>query len=137
VLGDDQDTKEVPTHLQEDPTQYVNFKIPWHLDLDYKWAYSCPKPWDEPKKTNSLSFEWRINLTEKWKVTCKSAYDLNKREFVGSSTDIGVHRDLHCWEMNFNWNPLGDIQTYRFSVGLRAASLKDLKYSRSNKYERD
>jgi hypothetical protein len=136
-LGDDQDTKEVPTHLQGDPTQYVAFKIPWHLDLDYKWGYSFPKPGDDPKKTNSLSFEWRINLTEKWKVTCKSAYDLNKREFVGNSTNIGIYRDLHCWEMNFNWNPLGDTQTYKFSVGLKAASLKDLKYSRNSKYTKD
>ncbi|MFM2428482.1 MAG: hypothetical protein RL012_366 [Bacteroidota bacterium] len=132
---DDQDTKEAPTPIQEDPTQYVNFKIPLGLTLDYKWAYTCPAPWDNPEKTNSLSFEWLINLTEKWEVTCKSTYDLTKREFVGHSTDIGIHRDLHCWEMNFNWNPLGDKQTYKFSVGLKAPLLKDFKYSRGREYE--
>jgi hypothetical protein len=132
---DDQDTKEAPTPIQEDPTQYVNFKIPLGLTLDYEWSYTCPAPWDNPEKTNSLSFEWLINLTEKWEVTCKSTYDLTKREFVGHSTDIGIHRDLHCWEMNFNWNPLGDKQTYKFSVGLKAPLLKDFKYSRGRGYE--
>jgi hypothetical protein len=132
-LEEDQET---PTHPQEDATQYVNFKIPSNLALDYRWGYSCPKPWDNSVKTNSLSFKWCINLTEKWTVTCKSAYDLNKREFIGNSTNIGVERDLHCWKMDFQWNPLGENQTYKFSVGLKAAFLKDIEYSRNNWYKK-
>jgi len=133
-LEDDPDAQEVPKHLQEDPEQYVAFDIPWDLTLNYHWTYTCSKPGDDPKKTNSLGFEWGMSLTEKWKVTCKSAYDLTKREFVGNATDIGIHRDLHCWEMTFNWNPLGDKQAYKFSVGLRAPLLKDFKYSRDREY---
>ena len=85
-------------------------------------------------KTSSLGFEWHVSLTEKWKVTCKSAYDLQQRKFVGNATSIGIYRDLHCWEMNFNWNPLGDKQIYKFSIGLKAPLLKDLKYSRDREY---
>jgi LptD protein len=126
--------QEAPTHLQEDATQYVNFKIPSNLALDYRWSYSCLTPWDNSVKTNSLSFTWCVNLTDNWTVTCKSAYDLNKREFVGSATDIGIERDLHCWRMDFHWNPLGERQTYKFSVGLKAALLKDIEYSRDRAY---
>jgi LptD protein len=121
--------KEKKRH-QESPEEYVDFKIPWNLSLKYNWHYTCTTPGDDPKKTNSLGFEWRIDLTEKWRVVCKSAYDLTKREWVDSSTSIGIHRDLHCWEMDFNWNPLGDEQTYNFSIGLKAPLLKDLKYTR-------
>lgn len=133
-LKDDPDAQEIPKHLQEDPTQYIAFNVPWNLDVNYHWNYSCPQPWDDPEKTNSLGFEWRMSLTEKWKVTCKSAYDLTKREFVGNSTTIGIHRDLHCWEMDFYWKPLGDTQNYEFSVGLKAPLLKDFKYSRDGEY---
>jgi LptD protein len=115
---------------QVDPEKYVDAKIPWNLNLQYHWNYTRATPDDDPEKTNSLGFEWHIDLTEKWQVTCKSAYDLTKREWVESSTNIGIHRDLHCWEMDFNWNPLGDTQTFRFSVGLKAPLLKDLKYTR-------
>ena len=121
--------KEKKRH-QESPEEYVDFKIPWNLSLKYNWHYTCTTPGDDPKKTNSLGFEWRIDLTEKWRVVCKSAYDFTKREWVDSSTSIGIHRDLHCWEMDFNWNPLGDEQTYNFSIGLKAPLLKDLKYTR-------
>jgi LptD protein len=115
---------------QGDPEKYVAFKIPWNLSIKYNWHYTCTTPGDEPEKTNSLGFEWRIDLTEKWRVVCNSAYDLAKREWVESATNIGIHRDLHCWEMDFNWNPLGDVQTYNFSIGLKAPLLKDLKYTR-------
>ena len=135
-LKDDSDAQEIPKHLQEDSEQYVAFSVPWNLDVKYHWNYSCPQPWDDPVKINSLSVEWRMSLTEKWKVTCKSAYDFTKREFVGNSTDIGIHRDLHCWEMDFNWKPLGDTQKYEFSVGLKAPLLKDnFKYDRGKDRE--
>ncbi len=119
---------------QEDPEKYVDFTIPWNLTLNYNWKYTRATPGDEPEKTNSLGFEWCVDLTEKWKVTCKSAYDLTQREWIGNSTSIGIHRDLHCWAMDFQWKPLGDKQTYEFSVGLNAPLLRDLKYSRDKIY---
>jgi len=119
---------------QGDPEKYVDFKIPWDLNLKYNWDYTCTTPGDTPKKTNSLDFTWHMHLTEKWEVTLKSVYDLTQREWVGNATSIGIHRDLHCWEMDFNWNPLGDTQTYEFSVGIKAPLLKDLKYSRDRTY---
>ena len=134
-LASDQNAEKKERNLDRgNPEKYVDFEIPWNLHLNYKWDYVCAIPGNEPKKTNSLSFEWRIDLTEKWKITCKSAYDLTERKLVGSATKIGIHRDLHCWEMDFNWNPLGDKQTYEFSVGLNAPLLKDLKYSRDKTY---
>lgn len=135
-LQDGQDTGAAPAHSQEASIQYVDFTIPWNMDLEYKWERNCPEPGDDPKKVSSLGFEWHMNLTENWKVTCKSAYDLTKRELMGNATDIGIHRDLHCWEMDFNWNPLGERQTYKFSIGLKAPVLKDLKYSRDKEYQK-
>jgi LptD protein len=125
-----------PKHLQEDAEQYKAFSIPWELGLNYHWNYTRPTPEDDAKKKNSLGFEWCMDLTEKWKVTFKSTYDLTNSEFVGNATNIVIHRDLHCWEMDFQWNPLGDQQKYKFSVGLKAPLLKDLKYSRDREYDK-
>ena len=133
-LEDDEGAPQTQQPPKEDPGQYVAFSIPWRLDLNYHWHYTRPKPGNTPQKTNSLRFEWRMQLTPQWQVICKSSYDLNKRKLVGDATNIGIHRDLHCWEMDFNWNPLGDKQTYKFSIGLKAPLLKDIKYSRDRKY---
>ena len=45
-------------------------------------------------------------------------------------TTIDVYRDLHCWEMLFNWIPLGYHQSYTLTIRVKASELRDLKYER-------
>ena len=133
-LEDNQEVKEEVKHIQEHPEQYVDFKIPWSLHLNYEWHYSSLTP-EQQASTKVLSFNGDTNLTENWKITLSSAYDITKQELVGTATNIGIYRDLHCWEMNFNWRPLGDTQYYEFTVGVKSPLLQDLKYSRNRSYK--
>ena len=132
-LEEEQNVKEELKHVQEHPEQYVDFKIPWSLHLNYEWYYSSFTPGTQTK-TKVLAWDGDISLTEKWKVTLSSAYDITKNELVGTSTHIGIHRDLHCWEMNFNWRPLGDTQSYEFAVGVKSPLLQYLRYNRNRSY---
>jgi hypothetical protein len=45
-------------------------------------------------------------------------------------TSINVYRDLHCWEMRFNWVPFGFRQSFSIDINVKASVLKDLKLSR-------
>ena len=45
-------------------------------------------------------------------------------------TQIGMTRDLHCWEMNFNWVPNGSMKMWNFTIRVKASVLGDLKYER-------
>lgn len=121
-------------HIQEHPEQYIDFKIPWKLFLSYEWHYKSPQP-AVHNTTKTLSFNGDISLTEKWKVSLGSSYDIVQKKLIGTATNIGIHRDLHCWEMNFNWRPLGDHQSYEFNVGLKSPLLQYLKYNRSRSYK--
>ena len=44
---------------------------------------------------------------------------------------ITISRDLHCWQMSFAWVPFGHYQSWSFNIGVKAASLADLKYDKS------
>ncbi|MDZ7777313.1 MAG: hypothetical protein U5L09_17750 [Bacteroidales bacterium] len=48
-----------------------------------------------------------INVTDKWKFRLRSGYDFKQKSI--SYTSINIHRDLHCWQMSFNWIPDGDL----------------------------
>ena len=126
--------KEKEEEIEEDPEQYVDFDIPWSLDLRYNWTYTKLKPATEPKKTDTLGFTWTFTVTENWKLVIDSGYDLIEREFLRDSTSIGVTRDLHCWDMKFAWKPLAQRDSYEFSVGIKAPMLKDVRYSRNREY---
>ncbi len=49
---------------------------------------------------------------------------------------MGLTRDLHCWEMSFNWVPMGPQKMYSFHIGIKAGMLRDIKYDKSsNSYD--
>jgi hypothetical protein len=50
-------------------------------------------------------------------------------------TNLTVIRDLHCWELTFNWTPaLPTFNSQQFSIILQPKSptLKDLKAQKKN-----
>lgn len=81
--------------------------------------------------THSLELRGSLALTPNWDVDIGSiGYD-----FVRKSTTypyLGLRRDLHCWEMGFNWAPTRN--TYNFYLRVKPGTLDFLKvpYQRNN-----
>ena len=70
-----------------------------------------------------------MRLTPKTMITMTSGYDFTTRKM--SMTSIAITRDLHCWQMSFSWIPFGFHRSWSFNIGVKAASLQDLKYDKS------
>lgn len=111
------------------PDRYVDFNIPWSLNLRYNLRYS-KTGFDEPTIAQTLDFSGDLSLTEKWKMTFSSGYDFSQKDF--SYTSLGINRDLHCWEMAVSWIPFGVRQSYSIDIRVKSAILKDLKVSKRN-----
>jgi hypothetical protein len=61
-------------------------------------------------------------------MTYTSGYDFKGKQIT--MTQIGITRDLHCWQMNFNWVPNGSMKMWNFTIRVKASVLGDLKYER-------
>ncbi|MFH2094519.1 MAG: putative LPS assembly protein LptD, partial [Bacteroidota bacterium] len=112
---------------------YVDFDIPWDVRIDYSLVYSQPRYLTEERKfeekiTQTIRFSGELNLTEKWKISMSSGYDMETKDFTYTTVDI--YRDLHCWEMSFNWIPFGSWKSYNFTIKVKSAMLQDLKLNR-------
>ena len=122
--------------IKQNPQNYVNWNIPWSLNLDYTFQYSSNPVYlnfikiDNRKIVQTLSLNGQINITPKWKFTFRTGWDFTHNEV--SYTSISLYRDLHCWEMRFNWVPLGPRKSWNFSINVKAAILQDLKLNRKN-----
>jgi hypothetical protein len=79
-----------------------------------------------------VNFSGDVSITEKWKVSFSSGYDFVQKEI--SFTSIDIYRDLHCWEMRFNWIPFGFRQSYNFSINVKSGMLQDLKLNRRRQW---
>ena len=109
---------------------YSEFDVPWTMMFRYSLNYS--KRGLTSNITQTLSFNGNVTLTKKTSITYTSGYDFKGKQIT--MTQIGINRDLHCWDMNFNWIPNGTMQSWNFTLRVKASVLGDLKYERRKDY---
>lgn len=109
---------------------YYDFSIPWNLSFNYNFSYSNSGA--SRSLTQTMSFNGSINLTNKFGLTFSSGLDLSTMEFTPGT--VGLSRDLHCWQMTFNWVPVGFRQSWNFKIAVKSGMLSDLKYEKSSSY---
>lgn len=113
-----------------DPYGYSTFDVPWSLNISYSMNYY--KQGFTPTTTQTLSLSGNASLTKKTKVSYTSGYDFKGKEIT--MTQIGITRDLHCWEMNVSWIPNGTLQSWNFTLRAKASIFSDLKYERKKDF---
>jgi hypothetical protein len=112
--------------LPGDYSNYADFNIPWDFNVDYNFTYAGPtRSGQKGRFTQTVGFRGNMNLTGKWRLSMNTNFDIMAREF--SFTTINVNRDLHCWQMSFNFVPFGYMKSYSFTINAKSSMLKDLK----------
>jgi hypothetical protein len=109
------------------PDAYVDFNVPWSLSINYNLQLNKPHQ-DTSIIIQTLGFNTDFNLTPKWKIAVNSGYDFINKKL--SYTSVNIYRDLHCWEMRFNWVPFGFLRSYSIDINVKSSTLQDLKLSR-------
>ena len=100
------------------------FKNSWNLNINYSLNYNK----DRQDTSQSLNFNGKIKIIDQWKIGFRSGYDFKKKDL--SYTSVDIYKDLHCWEMLFNWIPYGFHQSYTLTIRVKAAVLQDLKFEK-------
>lgn len=109
---------------------YVNFNVPWTMRIAYNFYYT--KSTAESRINQNLTMSGNVTLTKNFAITYSTGYDFRSKEIT--MTRIGIRRDLHCWEMSFNWIPTGYLKSWDFTIRVKASVLQDLKYERRKDY---
>jgi LptD protein len=81
--------------------------------------------------TNNVSFAGSIPLTSKWSLDLNNiSYDFPSKSLV--YPDIGITRDLHCWQLSLSWQPTRG--TYSFFIAVKPGTLDFIKvpYRKNN-----
>ncbi len=113
--------------INANPDLYVDFSIPWNMNVSYNLTYS-KIGYEKSSIMQSMNISGDLKITSKWKLGVSSGYDFINKKLV--YPNINVYRDLHCWEMRFNWVPTGNRGSYSIDINVKASVLQDLKLSR-------
>jgi len=114
------------------PENYVDFNIPWSININYSLRYTEVYNHNANMMDNdiiqTLNINGDVNITPKWKIGFRTGWDFKANDLTYTSIDI--YRDLHCWEMMFNWIPMGTIKSYNFTIRVKSPLLQDLKVNK-------
>ncbi|SFO55817.1 hypothetical protein SAMN05428949_5743 [Chitinophaga sp. YR627] len=122
--------------VRRNPGEYVDFDIPWKLDLSYSMTYSKQILVDSGGVVNTfnqyLSFNGDFSLTPKWKIGVTSGYNFNEQKLA--YTNMYISRDLHCWQMSINLVPIGTYRQFSITISPKSGILRDLRINRSRTF---
>ena len=131
-------SEEEMNDIRSNPENYVDWSTKWALSLSYNLTLSNNPSYinyilnDNRKVIQTLGVNGNINLTPNWKVSVQSGWDFELKKL--SYTSLTIYRDLHCWEMRFNWIPLGTYKSWNFTINVKASALQDLKLTKKKDY---
>lgn len=102
------------------PSQMVYFEIPWKVTLDHVFSYTLntnPTTYRDKHylPTNTFAINADANITPNWKIGARMFYDIENKKI--SNLNINLYRNIHCWNVTFNWVPIGTNKS--FVVGIR------------------
>jgi hypothetical protein len=125
--------------IVDNPDMYLDWNNPWSLSVTYNLtlgkSYRYLTNWEmleTPNYVHTINLRGDVSVTPKWKVGFNTNYDLEKFEL--SYTQLNIYRDLHCWEMRFNWTPLGAQKGWNFTINAKSSLLQDLKLTRKKDF---
>lgn len=117
--------------LNSDPTAYVDFNVPWNISLNYSFNYQ--NLYTGTSISNTMMISGDVSITPKWKVQYNTNFDLRAGRLSGVPS-LGIYRDLHCWNLSMNWQPIGYYKSYTVTLKVNATILQDLKLTKRSDY---
>lgn len=109
-------------------TTFSASDIPWSGAISFSYSLNKFNP-NNPSRRAYLNLSIAsVQLTKNWQIGYRMRWDIKNGDLADQS--ITFHRDLHCWEAQFNWNPTGISKGFYFRIGIKAAHLRDIKLER-------
>jgi len=122
--------------VRNNPGEYVDFDIPWRIDLSYSLTYSksiIPDSGGVVVNFNQyVNFNGDFSLTPKWKIGLNSGYDFINHAIA--YTNMYISRDLHCWQMSINLIPFGTYRQFSITISPKSGLLRDLRINRTRQF---
>ena len=124
--------------IADNPEYYIDWNIPWDLTVSYSFNYTAVRRYEDyimNRQTTivqTLGLSGNVSLTPKWKVGFMTGWDFESKDL--SYTSLSIYRDLHCWEMRFNWIPTGYRKSWNFSINAKASILQDMKLNKKKDF---
>ena len=130
------DQQRLLDYMRQNPAEFVDFNIPWSVNLSYSLYFSRQFKSDysgfENKFTSNANFSGSFNLTPKWNFSMNGYFDLDTKKL--QTLQMSISREMHCWQLSISVNPKGPYKFFSFSISPKSGLLQDLKINRNRSF---
>ena len=130
------DQQQLLAYKDQNPSEFVDFNIPWQLNVGLSISFVNRLKADltgfEKDFTSNMNFSGSFNLTPKWNFSVSGYYDFDGKNL--QMFQMGISRDMHCWQMSIDVTPVGLYKFFSFSISPKASVLQDLRINRTRSF---
>ncbi len=105
--------------------QTKKLSVPWSVSFNVNYSLNKANVYNQTQRID-LSLRLNMQITKNWKLGWNTRFDLENQNMT--MQNINIYRDLHCWEMAFDWQPL--IGYYGFKINIKSSVLQDIKLTK-------
>lgn len=98
--------------------------VPWSVDIRFSYRWQRTGNNDITRRAEINANNLRVRVTPEWQVSTSLGYDFIQKELT--PTRFSVTRNLHCWNLSFDWNPFGDFKFYMFRLTVSDSQIQGL-----------
>ncbi len=114
----------------EHPEQIISFDIPWKLTAAYNSSWTANQNIstfnsDRSNVVQTIQLTGDASFTKRWKITGNANFDLETAQVTYSQ--LTLLRDMHCWQLSFNWTPIAQIKYFSFQMNAKSSLFSDAK----------
>jgi lipopolysaccharide assembly outer membrane protein LptD (OstA) len=130
------DAAQLLEYKRQNPGEFVDFNIPWSLNMSVSIFFQDQLKPDFSGYTtqinSSMNLSGEFSLTPKWKITGSGYLDVRTGKL--QSAQLGISREMHCWQLNINVAPVGLYRYFSFTLSPKGQILQDLKINRTRSF---
>jgi LPS-assembly protein len=127
------DRNRLMDYMQQNPSEFVDFNIPWQVSIGYSLYFSNRLKTDlsgfEKDFNSGANFSGSFSLTPKWNFSVNGNFDFDTKQI--QTFQMSINREMHCWQMSINVTPIGLYRSFNFSISPKSSVLQDLKINRT------
>jgi len=118
-------------YIVENPAQFVDFSIPWSIDLSYSLRLNRSRIATGFNTQLSQDVNWNssINVSEKWKLGLSGYYNITKHQL--GTMSVFMSREMHCWQLAITVSPVGVFKYFSINLSPKSGLLRDLHINRT------
>jgi hypothetical protein len=101
-----------------------NLDVPWSVSLNF--SYSWNRLGNDEIIRNAIlqASNIQVRLTQNWNLSTRLGYDFIQQQLTPA--EFNLSRNLHCWDLNFQWNPFGNFKYYYFTLKVNSGQFQGI-----------